>query len=336
MLLRDSPRRVRTVLGVMLAVAALATSSCSNRVDAGAGPAAAAPARTSGHRLAFAVVSHGGAGDPFWTIVKNGAEQAGKDLRVRVSYQGSAAPQTQAQLIDAAVNQHVDGLIVSMANPDALKSSILHAEHAGIPVVTINSGQADSKKFGALTHIGQDETVAGRGAGERLRSSGVHHVLCVIHEAGNIALEQRCRGAKEGLGAHATLKTLQVDVNNLQNAQTTIRAKLAADHSIDGVLTLNPAVGVAAVAARSGTGSHARIATFDLSSEVTSAIRKGDIMFAVDQQPYLQGYLPVQFLKLYATNANTVGGGQPVLTGPGFVTKQNAGKVSKLAEQGTR
>ncbi|MGA8116644.1 MAG: sugar ABC transporter substrate-binding protein [Actinocatenispora sp.] len=336
MLLRVGRRRGRGALGAVLAVLALAVTSCSNRVDAGGADPGAASGQVADHQLSFAVVSHGSAGDPFWTVVKNGAKQAGKDLDVHVSYQGSGAPQTQAQLIDAAVNQHVDGLIVSMANPDALKSSILRAEHAGIPVVTINSGQSESKKFGALTHVGQDETVAGRGAGARLRTSGVRHVLCVIHEAGNIALEQRCQGAKKGLGPGATLQTLQVDVNNLQNAQSTIQAKLSADPDIDGVLTLNPAVGTVAVTARDGADSKAKIATFDVSDEVTSAIRKGRILFAVDQQPYLQGYLPVQFLTLYANNANTVGGGEPVLTGPGFVTKQNAARVAKLAKRGTR
>jgi simple sugar transport system substrate-binding protein len=279
-------------------------------------------------------VTHGGAGDPFWAIVKNGAMQAGKDLHVKVTYQGSGVPQTQAQLIDAAVNQHVDGLIVSMANPDALKSSILRAESQGIPVITINSGEADSKAFGAITHVGQDETIAGKAAGERLKAAGVTKAICVIHEAGNIGLQQRCDGAAQGLGRK--LEPLQVDVNNLAQAQATIQAKLASDPSIGAVLTLNPAVAMAAVAAEGAANSKARIATFDLSGDVSTAIEQGKILFAVDQQPYLQGYLPVQFLKLYADNANTVGGGEPVLTGPGFVTKDNAAKVAKLAQQGTR
>lgn len=336
-MLRHRHQRLRRcVLAMVVAATTMAAASCSNRVDAGSAGAGATPVHVAHHRLTFAVVSHGSAGDPFWTVVKNGAEQAGKDLHVRVTYQGSGAPQTQAQLIDAAVNQHVDGLIVSMANPDALRPSILRAEHAGIPVVTINSGQSASRKLGALTHVGQDETVAGRGAGARLRAHGVRHVLCVVHEAGNIALEQRCQGARQGLGDDATLRTLQVDIDNLQSARATIEAKLAADHDIDGVLTLNPAVAMVAVSARAAAGSSATIATFDLSAEVTSAIRAGRILFAVDQQPYLQGYLPVQFLKLYSDNANTVGGGKPVLTGPGYVTKRNAARVARLAKRGTR
>jgi simple sugar transport system substrate-binding protein len=222
----------------------------------------------------------------------------------------------------------------SFCLPAKPPTSILRAEAQGIPVVTINSGEAESKAFGAITHVGQDETIAGKAAGARLRAAGVTHALCVIHEAGNIGLQQRCDGAEQGLGGR--LDTLQVDVNNLASAQATIRAKLSSDPSIGAVLTLNPAVAMAAVAAESGSGSKAKIATFDLSGDVSTAIEQGKILFGVDQQPYLQGYLPVQFLKLYAQNANTVGGGEPVLTGPGFVTKENAAKVAKLAQQGTR
>jgi simple sugar transport system substrate-binding protein len=324
-----------TLIGVALVALLAVLTGCSNRVDTGTA-AAAAPTGGVQHKgqLTFAVVTHGGPGDPFWAIVKNGAVQAGKDLHVKVTYQGSGVPQTQAQLIDTAVNQHVNGLIVSMANPDALKASILRAEAQGIPVITINSGEADSKAFGAITHVGQDETIAGKAAGERLKAAGVTKAICVIHEAGNIGLQQRCDGAAQGLGRK--LDTLQVDVNNLTSAQATIQARLSADPSIGAVLTLNPAVAMAAVAAESGTSSKAKIATFDLSGDVSTAIEQGKILFAVDQQPYLQGYLPVQFLKLYAENANTVGGGEPVLTGPGFVTKENAAKVAKLAQQGTR
>jgi simple sugar transport system substrate-binding protein len=328
-------RKRGKLFGVALVALLAVLAGCSNRVDTGTA-AVAAPTGGPTHtgQLTFAVVTHGAAGDPFWSIVKNGAMRAGKDLHVKVTYQGSGVPQTQAQLIDAAVNQHVNGLIVSMANPDALKSSILRAESQGIPVITINSGEAESKAFGAITHVGQDETIAGKAAGERLKAAGVTKAVCVIHEAGNIGLQQRCDGAAQGLGRK--LEPLQVDVNNLAQAQATIQAKLASDPSIGAVLTLNPAVAMAAVAAESAANSKAKIATFDLSGDVSTAIEQGKILFAVDQQPYLQGYLPVQFLKLYADNANTVGGGEPVLTGPGFVTKDNAAKVAKLAQQGTR
>jgi simple sugar transport system substrate-binding protein len=282
----------------------------------------------------FAVITHGAAGDSFWDVVKKGAQQAGQDLGVSVDYKGSGKPDEQADFINAAVTNKVDGIVVSMANPDALADPIRKAVAAGIPVITINSGQSRSKEFGAIAHVGQDETVAGRGAGSKLAEAGVKHLLCVKHEAANVGLDQRCNGAKDTLGGQ--VDTLQVDGKNVAEAQNTIASKLQADKSIDGVLTLNPAVGAAAVDAISKAGSSAKLATFDLNADVIDAIAAGKILFAVDQQQYLQGYLPIVMLNLYLTNANTVGGGQPVLTGPGFVTKDNAAKVKDLTGKGTR
>ena len=282
----------------------------------------------------IAVVTHGAAGDAFWSIVKAGAVKGGQDMGVDVQYQSDGDPQKQSQLIDAAVNQKVDGIAVSMANPDALKTSIAAAVTAGIPVITINSGGDRSKEFGAMTHVGQDEQIAGEAAGARLKEGGIKHLLCVIQEAGNVALEQRCAASKAGLGA--TTENLQVDNNNLTGAQSTIKAKLQQDTSIDGVLTLGGQMATVAAAAISEAGSSAKLATFDLSADVTKLVADGKALFAVDQQPYVQGYLPVVMLTLYKSNLNTVGGGNPVLTGPSFVTQENAQQIAELAAAGTR
>ncbi len=221
-----------------------------------------------------------------------------------------------------------------MANPDALQASIKKAVAAGIPVITINSGQDKSKAFGALAHVGQDEGIAGKGAGEQMKAAGVTKSLCVIQEAGNIGLEQRCTGYKQGLGGE--VQNLQVENTNPSGAQATIKAKLQSDPSINGVLTLGPVIGAVAIKAVGDSGSAAKLATFDLNADVTQAIADGKMLFAVDQQQYTQGYLPIVMLTLYKSNLNTVGGGQPVLTGPGYVTKDNAAQVKGLAGQGTR
>jgi simple sugar transport system substrate-binding protein len=284
--------------------------------------------------LTFSVITHGSAGDAFWDVVQNGAETAGEDLGISVDYQSDGDPQRQAQLIDAAVNQDVDGIVVSMANPDALQDAVEAAVEAGIPVVTINSGGERSTEFGAIGHVGQDEAIAGQGAGRQLAAAGAAKVLCVVHEAGNIGLEQRCSGASEGLGSPVT--PLQVDINDLQGAQSTITSQLQSDPDIDAVLTLNSAVAALAVTAAEDAGSEAQVATFDLNQDVISGIQDGEIAFAVDQQQYEQGYLPIVMLKLYAENLNTVGGGQPVLTGPGIVDATNVDEIADLATAGTR
>jgi simple sugar transport system substrate-binding protein len=308
--------------------AACTTDSSSDGGDSGDGGGGGSA------DLSFAVITHGSAGDAFWDVVQNGAEAAGEDLGISVDYQSDGDPQRQAQLIDAAVNQGVDGIVVSMANPDALQDSVEAAVDAGIPVVTINSGGERSAEFGAIGHVGQDEAIAGQGAGRQLAAEGATNVLCVVHEAGNIGLEQRCSGASEGLGAEVT--PLQVDINDLQGAQSTIASRLQTDPTIDAVLTLNSAVAAVAVSAAEDAGSEARVATFDLNQDVISGIQDGTIAFAVDQQQYEQGYLPVVMLQLYAKNLNTVGGGQPVLTGPGIVDSDNVDEIADLASAGTR
>jgi len=285
--------------------------------------------------VTVAVITHG-AGDSFWSVAKKGAEDAGKDLGVTVKYsESNNDPQEQAQLIEAAVTEQVDGIAVSAPDPDAIRDSVKTATDAGIPVITLNSGAEESQSLGAITHVGQTETIAGEGAGAKLKEAGATKIICIVHEQGNVGLNQRCEGARKGFGGD--VEDLQVaGVNDVSTTLTEIQSKLESDDSIDGVLALNPDIAVAARDAVAGAGSEAKVATFDLSGDVIEAIKNDEIVFAVDQQQYLQGYLPVVFLTLNKTNLNTVGGGQPVLTGPGFVDKSNAAEVEKLAQDGTR
>lgn len=325
--------KLRTRWLAVLVIVPLALAGCTGTGQKAANSATPA-AGGNGGKITIDIVSHGSPGDSFWDVVKSGAEKAGSDLGVTVTYQSDPDPVKQSQLIDAAVATHPDGLVVSMANPDGVKASVEKAVAAGIPVITINSGIDQSKEFGAETHVGQSELIAGEGAGEQLAKAGVKNLICVIHEAGNTGLEQRCQGAADKLGGK--VQNIQVDVANLADAKNTIKSKLLADPSIDGVLTLNNGVAVAAAQAISDAGSKAQLATFDVSSDVTKLILAGKMLFAVDQQPYLQGYLPVMFLTLQKRNGDVVGGGQPVYSGPGYVTKDNAAQVAEFAKNGTR
>ena len=332
------------VLLAVLAVAALVVAACgggSNKSSSSSGSTAASGggtqsvSQTQGSGLTIAMVTHSDEGS-FWSVVKKGAQQAAQDEGVKLIWSPSNNdPQKEAQLIDAAVSQKVDGLAVSVPNASAIKDSLAKAKAAGIPIVTLNSGADDFKSLGAITHVGQTETIAGKAAGARLKADGVKKVLCVIHEQNNIGLQQRCDGVKQGFGGPVT--NLQVKgTADIATTQTEIKSKLQADKSFDGVIALNPDIASAAKTAIKGASSNAKLATFDLSPNVLKDIQSGDVQFAVDQQQYLQGYLPVVFLKLYRENANTVGGGQPVLTGPGFVDKTNVATVQKLTEAGTR
>lgn len=285
-------------------------------------------------QLTFAVITHSGPGDAFWDRVKSGAEKAGRDDGVTVVYNADPDPAKQSQLIDNAVAQKMDGIVVSMANPDGLKTSIGRAVAAGIPVVTINSGIEHSAEFGAITHIGQSETIAGKAVGTRLAGTGAKKALCVIQEAGNVGLEERCAAAASTFGGG--MANLQVDGTNDADVKATIKSKLQADPAIDAVLTLGGQYAIDAVGAVSESGSRAKVATFDLSSDVVKQVQEGGIVFAVDQQPYVQGFLGITSLYLYSTNGNVVGGGQPVYSGPAFVTKENADAIAGYAADGTR
>jgi simple sugar transport system substrate-binding protein len=290
---------------------------------------------TQGGDLTIAVVTHGD-GSSFWAVAKKGAEDAGKDLGVTVKYSESKDDaQLQAQLIEAAVTEKVDGLAVSAPDAQAISSAVKTAVDAGIPVITLNSGLDSFQDLGALTHVGQTEGLAGEAAGKRLADAGAKKLLCVIHEQGNLGLNERCDGARKGFGGD--VENLQVKgTTDVATSLTEIESKLESDKSFDGVLSLNPDIAIAARDAIKGAGSDATLATFDLSGDVVSSIEAGDIAFAIDQQQYLQGYLPVQMLMLYKRNLSTVGGGLPVLTGPGFVTKENAAQVKQLASDGLR
>ena len=315
--------------GLLGAGAAFLGSPVAALAAAGRGSAAEASS------LRIAVITHG-AGDAFWSVAKKGAQRAGRDLGVNVLYSESRNdPQRQASLITSAVSKKVKGIAVSAPNPSAIKDALARAKSAKIPVITLNSGVDKYKQLGALTHVGQTETIAGRAAGARLKASGAKNLLVVIHEQGNIGLEQRYSGAKSGFKG-STSRLQVAGVNDLAGTQNSIRSKLLASRKIDAVLTLNPQVATAAQQAIKAARSKAKLGTFDLSSDVIKAIRAGQMAFAIDQQQYLQGYLPVVFLYLYDYNLNTVGGGQPVLTGPGFVDRGNAARVAAYARRGTR
>jgi len=293
--------------------------------------------------LKFYVITHGQASDPFWSVVKKGVDQAGKDMGVQVIYEAPASATfdvvAMAHLIDSAVAAHPAGLVVSIPDPNGLGPSIKAAVAAGIPVISINSGSDVARSLGVLVHIGQTEEQAGIGGGQKMGTAGVKHALCVNQEVGNAALTLRCKGFEEGLSQTdgGTVKVIGVNLSNPTQTQQTIEAALQHDPSIDGIMTLGPTGATPALKALQDLNKTGQIklATFDLSSDVLQAIKNGQMLFAIDQQQYLQGYLPIVLLTLYKTNLNTIAN-DVLQTGPGFVTPANVTQVIQLTAQGTR
>ncbi|MFF3499539.1 sugar ABC transporter substrate-binding protein [Streptomyces sp. NPDC003247] len=332
--------RFRTWAGIALAGAlCVSLAGCSSTggkraEDARKAAAAEGKAAVDTPRWTVAMITHSGDGDTFWDIVQSGAEQAARKDNINFLYSHDDEAQQQAQLVDAAVDKKVDGIIVTLAKPDALKAAVARAVKAGIPVVTVNSGSAESEAFGALTHIGQDETIAGEAVGEELNRRGKKKALCVLHEQGNVGHEQRCDGVASTFTG--TLSDLYVNGTSMPDVQSAIEAKLQADPSIDTVVTLGAPYADTAAKARQAAGSKAEIDTFDLNAKVAAGLTDGTLGFAVDQQPYLQGYQAVDLLWLYRYNGDVLGGGQPVLTGPQIITKDQADELAEYTERGTR
>jgi simple sugar transport system substrate-binding protein len=302
--------------------------------DARKAAAAQGGAAVNTPRWTFAMITHSGDGDTFWDIVQSGAEQAALKDNIDFLYSHDDEAQQQAQLVDAAVDKKVDGIIVTLAKPDALKVAVARAVKAGIPVITVNSGSAESEAFGALTHIGQDETIAGEAVGEELNRRGRKKAVCVLHEQGNVGHEQRCEGVAATFAGK--VDNLYVNGTNMPDVQSAIEAKLQADPSVDSVVTLGAPYADTAVKARKSAGSKAEIDTFDLNAKVAAGLADGTLGFAVDQQPYLQGYQAVDLLWLYRYNGDVLGGGKPVLTGPQIITKEQAAELARYTERGTR
>ncbi|MFI6520490.1 sugar ABC transporter substrate-binding protein [Spirillospora sp. NPDC050679] len=320
------------IIGPAAAVLAgtLALAACSGS----GGKKAEESAAPGGQRLKIAMVTHSGPGDTFWDIVQKGAKAAAAKSNVEFLYSADPDGGKQAQLVQTAIDQKVDGIIVTFAKPDALKDVVARATAARIPVVSINSGADASARLGALAHFGQDERIAGEAAGAQLAKIGAKRAVCVIHEQGNVGLEDRCAGAKKTFGGD--LQNLFVPGTNMPQVKSALAAKLQADKDIDGVLTLGAPFAATAVDVVKETGGKAKIGTFDLNKDLIASIKSGAIWYAVDQQPYLQGYQAVDGLWLLKTNGNVLGGGRPVLTGPAIVTKDNAASLEAFANRGTR
>ncbi len=290
------------------------------------------PARDS---LRFVVVVHGSANDPFWSVIKNGVDQAAKDMGVKVEYR---APETfdmvlMSQLIDAAVASNPDGMVVSIPDAAALGESIQAGVASGIPIVSIDSGQEVYKELGVLRHLGMDEYQAGFQAGERLAAQGITRALCVNHEVGNVSLDLRCQGFSDGLGGTVEVLAVSKDPVEIRNAVT---GALNAGPGIEAILTLGPLGAEPTLDALEQLGKSREIVlgTFDLSPSVLQALVEGKMSFAIDAQQYMQGYLAIVLLTLKAEFGLLPGA--DVFTGPGFVTPDTAAQVISLSAAGIR
>ncbi len=317
-------RIVRRALLAAAGLAAIATAFA----PPGAARAAEAPHYT------FAMITHGQPGDTFWDIIRKGAEAAAKKDNVKLIYLANPTASGEAQLVTNVLQQHVDGISITLAFPDALIPMVKKAQQAGVAINGFNAGGDDWKRAGLMEYIGQDETVAGAAVGDKLNAEGVKSAVCVDQQQGAVQLEERCDGIKKTF--KGKLDVLYVPGYDMAAAQSRIVAKLQQDPSIGYVVTLGAPFVPAALQAVGMANSKAKVGTFDLTPRAVGLIQDGKLQWAVDQQPFVEGYEAIDLLWLYKTNGNTLGGGGPVLTGPSFVDKSNIDMVAKFAKAGTR
>ena len=284
------------------------------------------------------VITHGQASDPFWLVVRNGVETAGKETGSDVEYQatGQFDLPAMSKLVDAAVASKPDGLVVSIPDAVFLSKSIQAAVAAKIPVISINSGLDVSKKLGCLMHIGQEEESAGREAGQRLKALGVKQAVILNQELGNVALDQRTKGFRDGFEGpfhHVQVLPVKIDFMECHDA---VAAYLQKNQEVDGILALGPAGAEPAlqVLDEMGLVDRIKLCTFDISPRVIQALMRKQMGFALDQQQWLQGYLSVIFLANYVKYGSILQN-DLILTGPSFVTPENAEQVANLTNKGS-
>jgi simple sugar transport system substrate-binding protein len=357
-------RRVRRSLAVpaLVAVIALLPAACGGSSKSSGSKTSST---TSAVNIAssnkpcaykFAVITHGDNGN-FWSVVYKGAKNAASDLGCTLTevygsqQQGQAQPDDNAEnaQITNAINAHVDGLAVSDHDPSLMNGTLSKAAAAGIPVVLLNAGcdDKDIAASGAITCVGQPEQLAGQASGQRFAKLGATNVLCVIHQSGQNLLD-RCNGIAQGLGVGSQCKTGTAPskgpacteltlstpnaASNPQQAIGQVTSYLQSHPQINAVMTLNNAIGSALINAHP---NNVKVATFDLDTDVQNELQAGTMAFAVDQQQFLQGYLPIQFLFLYKKHeGQSVGGGTTVPSGPLLVDKTNIAKVTAAIAAG--
>jgi simple sugar transport system substrate-binding protein len=340
-MLRFRKRSLGTALILILTViVAAACSATGGKRAEEAAQAAAAGGASAGHantpHYTFAMITHAQPGDTFWDIIRAGASAAAAKDNITYHYTNNQDPTQQAQLIQDAINSHVNGIAVTDPDPQALCPTIQKAKAAGIPVVMFNAGIGNWQACGAMEYFGSDESVAGLAAGKRLAAAGAKNVLCVLQAQGQVQLEARCAGVQQGLGSEGTMTKLYVNGTDNSAMLTTMSAKLAQDKSVDAVITLGAPVALVAIPAIQQAHSTAKLYTFDTNAAEISKIKSGQVQWAVDQQPYLQGYEAIDSLWLFKTNADVLGGGQTVLTGPAFIDASNIATIAPYAARGTR
>lgn len=324
----------RTASAALLLIPALGLTACSSQGGRAPEPDASAQGAVADTpRLKVAMITHAPAGDTFWDIVRKGAEAAAAKDNIDLQYLSDPEGGNQAQLIGQAVDQGVDGIAVTLAKPDAVAGALAKAKAAGIPITSLNGGEDRYKELGAFANFGSNERAAGEAVGQKLLDENYKKPICVIQVQGHVGLEARCAGVKSKIPA---TEVLYVQGTDMTQVQSTTTAKLQTSKDVDVIIGLGAPISLTLLKSVAEANSSAKVASFDMNAEMAQKIVDGEILFTVDQQPWLQGYESIDAIWLDSVGGFALGGGQPVPTGPSIVDTDNAKAVLKFAEEGLR
>ncbi|UXN32522.1 sugar ABC transporter substrate-binding protein [Glutamicibacter sp. M10] len=325
-------RKLAVSLVIVPVLGLAACSSSGGRAPEPESNSAAGTVATT-DRIKIAVITHAPPGDTFWDIIRKGAEEAAAKDNVELQYLGDPDGGRQSQLIEQAIDQGVDGIAVTLAKPDAMAGALKRASDAGISIVSLNAGEDRFKELGAFAHFGSDEKLAGEAAGEKLKAEGIKKPICVIQDQGHVGLEARCAGVKKVVPG---TEVLYVQGTDMTQVESTTTAKLQADKQADAIIGLGAPITMTLLKAKATANSEVAVASFDMNSQLVGEITKGNVLFTVDQQPWLQGYMAVDSLWQNKRGGFTIGGGKATLTGPAIIDKAVAENITSFAEEGVR
>lgn len=286
--------------------------------------------------------------DPFWAKIKKGADDAsllvkatgGSVIWLALQSYDNPGPDI-AKLIRTALSQHPDAIVGPDWVPEALDGAFKEVVAAHVPLIIYNGGMDVAKRLGAMNYVGSDEYLAGVRGGEYFGSHGVKYVLCVNTLSGAANTEARCKGLADGIakedGKSDELPLPSSALGNPVAVAQAVKAALLKDKSVDGVITISSpdANSAASAISQAGVGERVKLASFDIDEIGLDRIKDGKQMFAIDQQPYLQGFLAVSLLNArveYGLDLST----KPLLTGPAIVDVSNAEAALRGAKAGVR
>ena len=335
-------RSISTLLVIAFTLAAIILMAGCGQTESGDDTPAEATSAEDEFR--FFLVSHAPSTEQFWIPIDKGLQQAGEDMGVAVDYRGVqqnlSDPNEQRQLILNAIAAQPDGLIITNPNPESLNPAIKQAVDEGIPVVLINAGQSAVDEVGALTYVGNDEVESGRMAAQMLSESGCENALLVSLPQGALALTDfRNTGFVDGFPGTVTWAEIPLsNINDATRIRSIIETELQKNPAIDCVFSAGSAFTPAMLVARENLGERGDAihwAAIDIVAQVVDALRNNEMDFALDQQQFSQGYLPVVILSMYLRFKVTPGS-KAIGSGPGVVTPENVEDIVEVQEQGLR